>query len=351
MKDISQKTSQKTSQDTLRTTSPVGLRLVFPRGSEVIAEPFSPAEPAADEVLVRIERSLLSTGTETIAYARKFDPGTHWDNWVRYPFYPGYASVGTVLRAGSGVGALKPGDRVASRTSHASHIVRKADDCFRVPEGVATDEAVWFALAKITGHGARAARITLGDTVAVIGAGPIGQMTCRWALASGAERVICVDMAETRLQMAAAAAGVIPVLAPASEALAAVEKITGGARPRIVIESTGNAAVLKSAFGLVATEGTVVLLGDTGSPGSQTLTGDVITRGLTLVGVHDGRNSPAWNNPLAAACFFEFVRGGRFPLAGLNTHHFAPAQCKDAYELAINDRTRTMGILFDWPAA
>ncbi|EIP99064.1 theronine dehydrogenase-like Zn-dependent dehydrogenase [Opitutaceae bacterium TAV1] len=331
------------------TTSPAGLRLVFPRGSEVIAEPFSPAGPAADEVLVRTTCSLLSTGTETIVYARKFDPGTHWDNWVRYPFYPGYASVGTVLRAGSGVSALKPGDRVASRTGHASHSVRKADDCFRVPDGVAPDEAVWFALAKITGHGVRAARITLGDTVAVIGAGPIGQMTCRWALASGADRVICVDMAETRLQMAAAA-GAIPVHAPASEALAAIEKITGGVRPRIVIESTGNAAVLKSAFGLVATEGTVVLLGDTGSPGSQTLTGDVITRGLTLVGAHDARNSPAWNNSLAAACFFEFVRGGRFLLAGLNTHHFAPAQCKDAYELAINDRTRTMGILFDWSA-
>jgi 2-desacetyl-2-hydroxyethyl bacteriochlorophyllide A dehydrogenase len=333
----------------MKTPSTPSRRLVFPQASEVLVESFSLPSLTDDEVLVQLECSLLSTGTETIVYARKFDPGTHWDNWVRYPFFPGYAAVGVVQEIGAGVTHLKVGDRVACRTGHASHAVLKEDSCFPVPDDVSPKEALWFALAKITGHGVRAARISLGDTVAVIGAGPIGQMTCRWALASGAARVICIDLAGERLKMAAAA-GAIPILAPADEALTHLEKITGGKRPRIVIESTGNSIVLKSAFGLVETEGTVVLLGDTGSPGSQTLTGDVISRGLTLVGAHDARNSPAWNNRVAADCFFEFVRGGRFSLKGLNTHHFAPEQCKEAYTLAINDRTRTMGILFEWAA-
>lgn len=332
----------------MKTNSPNARRLVFPEGSRVEIEAFSPREPAGDEVLVEIERSLLSTGTETIVYARKFDPGTHWDNWVRYPFFPGYTAVGTIRATGSAVSGLKVGDRVATRCGHASHVVCKESECHPVPVGVAAEQAVWFPLAKITGHAIRAARIRLGDTIAVIGAGPIGQMTCRWALMSGAARVFCVDLAEPRLQMAAAA-GAIPIHAPAGpEAIAAIEKLSGGARPRVVIESTGNATVLKAAFNLAATEGTVVLLGDTGSPGSQTLTSDVITRGLTLVGAHDGRNSPEWNNSVAAACFFECVRGGRFSLAGLNSHHFTPEKCKEAYELAVNDRTRTMGILFDW---
>ncbi len=332
----------------MKTNSLAARRLVFPENSRVEIEPFSPPAPTADEVLVEVERSMLSTGTETIVYARKFDSGTHWDKWVKYPFFPGYAAVGIVRATGTSVTTLKPGDRVAVRRSHASHILSPAGASLRVPEGVSAGQAVWFALAKITGHGVRAARIELGDTVAVIGAGPIGQMTCRWALMSGAARVICVDPAETRLQMAAAA-GAIPIHASAGpEAIAAIEKTTGGQRPRVVIESTGNSAVLKSAFNLVATEGTVVLLGDTGSPGSQTLTSDVITRGLTLVGAHDGRNSPAWNNSVAADCFFECVRSGRLSLTGLNTHHFAPEKCKDAYALALNDRTRTMGILFDW---
>ena len=145
-----------------------------------------------------------------------------------------------------------------------------------------------------------------------------------------------------------ARAGAIPVQGAAAEATAEVRRILAGARPDVVIDSTGNAEVLKSAFGMVGTEGTVVLLGDTGNPTEQRLTGDVISRGLKLVGAHDGCNSPQWNNPVAADRFFEFVRTKRFPLDGLITHRFLPSQCVEAYALASTDRLRTMGVLFDW---
>jgi 2-desacetyl-2-hydroxyethyl bacteriochlorophyllide A dehydrogenase len=323
---------------------------MFPSSKTVVVESFVPAAPAPGEVLVETTCSLLSTGTETICYNRKFDPGTHWDHWVKYPFYPGYCAVGTVIATGDGVAGLKPGDRVAHRAGHRSHAVVKADECHLVPEGVSPDAAAWFPLAKIAGHGVRAAGITLGDAVVVIGAGPIGQMTVRWTLACGAGKVIVLDLAEARLKMAASA-GAIPLTASADQAAGPIQALLNGARPRIVIDTTGNAAVLRSAFALVADYGTVVLLGDTGSPGSQTLTGDVITRGLKLVGAHDMHNTPEWNNPASAAHFFEFIRGARFSLAGLNTHHFHPEACTEAYTLATEDRLRTMGILFDWTAA
>ncbi|MFA6289513.1 MAG: hypothetical protein WC661_19195 [Opitutaceae bacterium] len=65
---------------------------------------------------------------------------------------------------------------------------------------------------------------------------------------------------------------------------------------------------------------------------------------------HDARNSPQWNNRVAAACSFDFVRTGRFSLEGLATHTFKPAQCVEAYALASTDRLRTLGVLFDWTA-
>ncbi|MFA6960417.1 MAG: zinc-binding alcohol dehydrogenase [Opitutaceae bacterium] len=331
----------------MSTTPPTGLRLVFPEGNRVETESFTPASPAADEVVIKTSVSLLSTGTETIVYARKFDSGTHWDNWIKYPFYPGYCAVGDVVAIGTDVTALKVGDRVAHRAGHASHAVCKTDACFPVPTGVAPEDAVWFPLAKIAGHGARAANITLGDSVVVIGAGPIGQMAARWALAGGASKVVVLDLSETRLKMAAAS-GAIPVMASSDQALDAIKAALGGNRPRSVIDSTGNAAVLRTAFGLVADFGTVVVLGDTGSPGSQTLTGDVIMRGIRIVGAHDTHNTPEWNNAVAAAHFFTFVQSGRFSMQGLNTHHFRPEACKEAYTLATTDRLRTMGILFDW---
>ncbi|MDF3056375.1 MAG: threonine dehydrogenase [Rariglobus sp.] len=334
----------------MKTLPTTGHRLVFTGKNEVELQPFALSAPAAGEVLVENQCSLLSTGTETIVFARKFDPGTHWDAWVRYPFRPGYATVGRVLAVGEGVEGIAPGKRVATRMGHGSHVVMKAENAYPIPDDVTAEDAIWFGLAKIAGHGVRAAQISLGQSVVVIGAGPIGQMATRWALVSGAARVLVADLSLDRLKLAARA-GAIPVQGSAAETTAEVRRILGGARPDVVIDSTGNAEVLKSAFGMVETEGTVVLLGDTGTPTEQRLTGDVISRGLKLVGAHDGRNSPQWNNPVAADRFFEFVRTKRFPLDGLITHRFLPSQCVEAYTLASTDRLRTLGVLFDWSQA
>ena len=330
----------------MRTIPCTGHRLVMPEKNNVELESFDLRPPEAGEILVQTVCSLLSTGTETIVFSGKFAPGTHWDAWVRHPFYPGYASVGIVTAIGEGVEGLEPGDRVATRTGHKSHTILKAESGFRVPEKVSSEAAAWFALAKIAGHGIRAAGLNLGDTVAVIGAGPIGQMAVRWALACGASRVLAIDISPERLALARAA-GATPVLASAAEAQAEVLSLLG-CRPDVVIDSTGNEDVLKSAFRMVEKEGTVVLLGDTGTPEKQTLTGDVISRGLRLVGAHDGLNSPRWNNKLAADVFFQFLQTKRFSTEGLVTHRFQPSECAEAYELAVTSRSRTMGILFDW---
>ena len=98
---------------------------------------------------------------------------------MRYPFRPGHATVGRVVAVGEGVEGIAPGKRVATRSGHGSHIVIKAENAYPIPDEVAADDAIWFALAKIAGHGARAAQITLGQSVVVIGAGPIGQMAVR----------------------------------------------------------------------------------------------------------------------------------------------------------------------------
>ncbi|MFA6289969.1 MAG: zinc-binding alcohol dehydrogenase [Opitutaceae bacterium] len=327
-----------------------GRRLVFTGKNAVELQAFDLPAPAAGEVLIETSYSLMSTGTETIVFAQKFDPGTHWDAWVRYPFRPGYSAVGRVLAVGAGVEGIAVGKRVATRTGHGSHVVLKAEGAYPIPDEVESQDAIWFALAKIAGHGARAAQLSLGQSVVVIGAGPIGQMAARWALTSGASRVLIADLAEERLKLAARI-GAIPVKGSAAETTAEVRRLLGGARPNVVIDSTGNSEVLKSAFGMVETEGTVVLLGDTGAPTEQRLTGDVISRGLKLVGAHDGRNSPAWNNAVAADCFFEFLRTKRFNVDGLITHQFQPSECAEAYRLASTDRLKTMGMLFDWSTA
>ena len=323
-------------------------RLVFPAAQSVTLEPFDPGPPGPGQVRVRTQLSMMSTGTENIVFNRAFDPGTHWDQWVKYPFHPGYIAVGTVEAAGPDVADPAVGQRVAFRRPHASHTVLPAAECYPVPEGLPTERALWFALAKIAYHGALAARYRLGDEALVIGAGPVGQMSVRWARAAGAAFVGVLDQTADRLEAARRGGATFATTTPLAEAADTLRAANDGRLPRVVIDSTGNAAVFAAALGLAADGGTVVVLGDTGRPAQQALTSDVIRRGLHVVGAHDAHNTPEWNNATASRLFFRLAGSGQFPLGGLTSHVFAPEDCAAAYALANRDRTATMGILFDW---
>ena len=206
--------------DPMSTSSAQARRVVFTGKQEVHLENFSAGEPGPGEVRVRIALSLMSTGTENIVFNRLFEAGSHWDNWVKYPFFPGYCAVGVVEAVGTGVTALKVGDRVATRCSHRSHAVQKEIDCHLIPAEIPLSEAVWFALAKITFQGARAAEYKMGDSVLIIGAGPIGQMSVRWARAAGAQTIIVVDSIPGRLELARIGGATAAISQPMARAAA-----------------------------------------------------------------------------------------------------------------------------------
>ncbi len=321
-------------------------RLAFTGKQQVQLEDFQLPAPNADQVLIRTEFTLMSTGTENIVFNRNFDAGTHWDNWVKYPFYPGYCAVGRVEAPGDS--AFRVGDPVAMRYGHQSRNVVAVKNCYPIPTGVPLESAPWFALAKIAFHGAQAANYHLGDSVLVIGAGPIGQMSIRWARAAGAASIIVVDAVPDRLEMARRGGATATIAASIDAAREEILAANDGAQPEIVIDSTGNAQVFSVALHLVAQFGKVVLLGDTGQPGSQKLSPDVVVRGVTIVGAHDGHTTEKWDNRTIARLFFSLVASGRFSLDGLNTHFFKPADCAEAYLIANRERAKTMGIVFDW---
>lgn len=330
------------------------LRIVFPEQDKVELEEVEsePLRPGC--VRVRTTVSLMSAGTEGIALHKRFEEGTHWASYVQYPFCPGYAAIGVVEEVGRGVTSLSVGDRVASRSSHASEHVVEAERCTVVPEAVSSDAAVWFALAKIALVGAKVAQYRLGDSVAVVGAGPIGQMSLRWAVAAGCKAVVAVDAVVSRLGYArrGGASAVVPF--SAADAREELSTAMDGALPRIVVDTTGNASAFASSLGLVADFGRLVLLGDTGSPSSQHLTSDVIARGVTVAGAHDSYNRrfPGWENDEEMyQLFFRLVRTARFDVEGLITHRFPPTDANAAYELATVLPGDSLGVAFDWLAS
>ncbi len=322
-------------------------RVVFPERGQVALEPFEAGVPGPNQVEVRTVCSLVSTGTEGIVMHQLFSSNTRWADYGRLPFYPGYALVGIVERVGEAVRRPEVGRAVALRRGHASRHVVDADQCNVVPDGIAFDEAVWFAFASIAFRGAQAARIQLGDDVLVVGAGPIGQMMVRWARASGAGHITVVDPFAERLvhaQRGGASTVIAKGVADAKDEITAATETV----PSIIVDTTGNARVFEALLRLAPRYGRVVLLGDTGRPEEQRLTHDVVLKGVTITGAHDGHDRDGWSGQRVTRLFFDLLQSGRFSVAGLVTHRYSPNDCRQAYELTADNRGLTMGVLFDW---
>jgi 2-desacetyl-2-hydroxyethyl bacteriochlorophyllide A dehydrogenase len=308
--------------------------------------PFEREPVGPGEVRMVARLSLISTGTEGICLHRMFEPETHWDEWVKYPFRSGYCLLGTIDEVGSDVVGLKVGQRVVSRAAHASEAVVKASQALPVPEELSDDQAVWFALATIGFMGAKAGQFKLGDYVLVVGAGPVGQMALRWAVAGGARHAVILDPIAARLEMArqGGATGVIQGLVGEIP----LEPYFDGQLPRVVVDATGHAPLFAKCLRLPRHSGTVVLLGDSGTPSKQHLTLDVVRRGIKIHGAHISHETPEWTEQTVVDFFFDLCRRGRFNVDELITHRFPSHQCKEAFALTTDRRDETMGVVFDW---
>ena len=319
---------------------------------EVRTEPVR--EMPADHVLIEARASLISSGTECICLQQNFAPDTTWATWVRHPFYPGYASVGTITAVGGEVTGLKEGDRVIARANHGQRYIYPASHCIRVPDAVSDDAAIWHGLAKITQNGVRRAQHELGDAVAIVGLGPLGQLVTQYVRLAGAREVLAIDPAKQRVDSALASGATRGPAMTVDAAKDAVLELTEGRGADVVYDITGHHAVFQAALRLARKLGRFILLGDTGSPGEQRLTHDVINKGLSIIGAHD-TNPPQfatdhtyWSAMNMARLFLTYIERGQMRCDDLITHRFSPTDAPDAYKTLIEKRGETMGVMFDW---
>jgi predicted dehydrogenase len=121
------------------------------------------------------------------------------------PIPLGYSCVGEVMAVGEGVEGFAVGDRVAcagaGAANHAELNLVPKNLAARVPEGVPNEAAAFATVGSIALQGVRVAHIELGEWVAVIGLGLIGQLTVQLLAAAGA-RVIGVDVDPGKLEPA-----------------------------------------------------------------------------------------------------------------------------------------------------
>lgn len=123
------------------------------------------------------------------------------------PLALGYSCAGIVREVGHGADEFRIGDRVAcagmNYASHAETIFVPKNLAVKIPEDLGFDEAAFVTLGAIALQGVRTAEVRLGDSIAVIGLGLLGQLTTQILKAAGC-RVIGIDLDRTRIDLACA---------------------------------------------------------------------------------------------------------------------------------------------------
>jgi L-iditol 2-dehydrogenase len=130
-----------------------------------------------------------------------------------------------------------------------------------IPRHVSFEEAAITEPLACVLHGVEEAHVKLGDTVAIVGAGPIGLLHLLTVKKMGAEKVLVIDLVEERLNVAEKLGADEAINAGKVDVAETVRKFTNGYGADVVIEAIGLSATWEQALRLVRKGGTVLEFG------------------------------------------------------------------------------------------
>ena len=332
-------------------------------GEVRVDEVDDPRLESSDQAIVRVEASGVC-GSDLHIY--------HGRVAMEQGFVLGHEYVGTVVEVGDAVSRVSEGDRVLGTYCTA------CGECFfcargdfhkcdhgrvfghgatlgslpgaqaelllvpnanltlrRVPDGMSDEVAMFAGDVMGTGyHAVVETEVGSGDTVAVLGLGPVGLCAVQAARAEGAERVIAIDTVAERLELARTL-GAEPVHLTEEDARAAVKAATEGRGADAVIDAVGHPDALELACRLARKAGTVSATG-VYAERIDVHMGIVWIKALTLKTGH--ANVIAHLDPV-----LERLSSGALDPSPLVTHHMALDDAADAYD--VYDRREALKIV------
>jgi predicted dehydrogenase/threonine dehydrogenase-like Zn-dependent dehydrogenase len=274
----------------------------------------------------------------------------------------GYSATGTVERVGSHVRDVRPGDRVAcggEEAAHAEVLAVPGNLCVPVPDGVDAAAAAFTTVGAIAMHGFRQGGTRLGERVAVVGLGLVGQLTARIAHAAGC-KVVGIDLEDWRVELAEAA-GVLDVgrrrdqvsdgdlgqcdavlvTAAAAGSNDPVSLATDLARERGRIVIVGDVRLDLDRRRLYAKELEVRVARSYG-PGRYDV--EYEQRGLDYPVAY-----VRWTERRNMAEFLELLADAHIVVDDLVTHRFAIDDADRAYDVLTEPAERAVGVLIEYP--
>ncbi|MBE3590727.1 MAG: alcohol dehydrogenase catalytic domain-containing protein [Firmicutes bacterium] len=312
-------------------------------------------QPGPMEVLCRV-RAVAICGTDP-----HIIEGHHIGHWPKaWPYIPGHEWSGEVVALGPGVEGFgwRVGDRVAgtshvgcgyclmcrsgrynlcenygredlghrqyghySQGAYAEYVVHNIKSVFRLPDAISFDEGALVDTVSIALWSAKRGRINAGDTVAVVGAGPMGILVGQCAFALGAARVVMVGSGERLRRSAPYATWTVDYRA--EDPVARVRELTGGGA-HVSIDCAGTKDSIEQAVAMTRKGGRVVFTGVPHQPAELPMQ-KIVLEELDLYGVRANRNTCEESIAL--------METGRIDVKGLITHHFPLTEYRRAYEV------------------
>ncbi|KAF6722664.1 Sorbitol dehydrogenase [Oryzias melastigma] len=309
-------------------------------------------EPGPNDVLLHMH-SVGICGSDV----HYWQHGRIGDFVLQKPMVLGHEAAGRVVKIGSQVKHLKVGDRVAIEPgvpremddffksgrynlsptiffcatppddgNLCEYYTHNANFCYKLPDNVTFEEGALIEPLSVGIHACRRAGVTLGSSVLICGAGPIGLVSLLVAKAMGASQVVITDLFPDRLAKAKELGADFQVAVSRSDTpqqLAKKVEDLLGAQPQITIECTGAESCIQTAIYGTRSGGVVVLVG----LGAEMATVPLINAAVREVDIRGVfRYCNTW--PMAIA----MLASGKVNVKPLVTHRFPLQQAVQAFE-------------------
>ena len=370
------------------------MKQVIRRGlREIILDRVPDPVVGPHHVLVRPAFSLISSGTETASIhrhsaLREVAEHTHhlrkiWETaktagplrtfsevMAKFNEYAvlGYSGAGVVVDKDTSISEIGIGDRVAyggEGTGHGECIRAGRNLVARVPDGLLLDQACFATLGSIGLNAVRIANIGIGDRVAVLGLGLVGQIIAQLVRQQGGT-AIGIDLKTERLELARQL-GADHIVQGGALAFEAVKSVTGGigADCVIVAAASKSPAVAAQALEICRERGRIIIVGavDLTFPWNEMYLKEIqlfMSRAYGP-GCYDpayekeGRDYPLsqirWTAQRNMSEFLQLLATSRVHVAPLITHQFSIGEAAKAYETILDPDAGSLAVVLRYPAA
>jgi alcohol dehydrogenase len=200
---------------------------------------------------------------------------------------------------------------------------------YPIPEGLSDEDVLMLADILPTGFevGVLNGQVSPGDTVAVVGAGPIGLAAILGAQLFSPARIIAIDLADQRLEAAERFGADITINNGSTDAVAEIKSLTDDLGVDVAIEAVGVPDTFELCTRLVRPVGNVAVIGVFGAPATLHLE-ELWIRDITVTtGLVDTRSTPK---------LLDLLEQGRIDAGRFITHRFGLDEFPDAYDVFSN---------------